>query len=294
MEQKSIYEYHCTECNSIVSESDQVCPTCGTDLTEIVIENKKPGIIDKILLWINKFSGYHRINCYLFLSPVLIFMTSIIGAIIYIFYSFLIQDTVGKFGTAYVFNYFVYLYVAIQYTIPVFVFVHLYLKIDLKIKLVITVSVVVVSYLVSLLFPIFGLDTLGILPITLIMLEGCFIKYAKKDYTLLVIGIILLLGWLQFLSLGNLPKEMVKNDYHRVIKPLQVLKSEVHLISWTKELNKYDEVIPYVLYRKQDTLQLLLKYNKVWTKNIPSQKWQLENWTIDSLFSETYYYKKNK
>ena len=87
---------------------------------------------------------------------------------------------------------------------------------------------------------------------------------------------------------------MVKNDYHRVIKPLHVLKSEVHLISWTKELNKYDEVIPYVLYRKQDTLQLLLKYNKVWTKNIPSQKWQLENWTIDSLFSETYYYKKKK
>jgi hypothetical protein len=126
------------------------------------------------------------------------------------------------------------------------------------------------------------------------MLEGCFIKYSKKDYTLLVIANLLLLGWLQFLSLGSLSKEIIKKDYNVVTKPLHVLKSEVYLISGTDEYYKYDRVIPYVLYRKQDTLQLLLKYNKVWTSNIPSQKWQLVNWTIDSLFSETYYYKKKK
>jgi len=294
MEQKSIYEYHCTECNSIVSESDKVCPTCGTDLTEFVMENKKPGFIDKILLWINKFSNYHRISYYLFLAPVLMLMTNIIGAIIYFVYLDIIKDLIGKIKVNYLFDYFAYLFVAIQYTLPVFVFVHLYLKIEFKFKIVITVSVLVISCLVSLLLPIVGLNTLGMLPITLIMLEGCFIKYSKKDYTLLVIAIILLVGWFQFLSLGNLSKEILKKDYNVVTKPLHVLKSEVYLISWTDEYTKYDRVIPYVLYRKQDTLQLLLKYNKVWTKNIPSQKWQLVNWTIDSLLSETFYYKKKR
>ncbi|MFA6979511.1 MAG: hypothetical protein WC209_09335 [Ignavibacteriaceae bacterium] len=111
---------------------------------EIVIENKRPGIIDKILLWINKFSNYHRISYYLFLAPFLMLITTIIGAIILFFYYELIKDASSKLGVNYLFNYFAYLFVAIQYALPVFVFVHLYLKIEFKFKIVITVSVLVI------------------------------------------------------------------------------------------------------------------------------------------------------
>ncbi len=29
------FEYHCSECNQVLSEEDQVCPNCGTDVSEI-------------------------------------------------------------------------------------------------------------------------------------------------------------------------------------------------------------------------------------------------------------------
>lgn len=281
-------EYFCTECKSKVDERDTVCKNCGADLTELIIEDGKRGIIDKMLLFINKFSKYHRISFYLLLAPLLMIIISLVYGIIYLVYYEYFRIAVVKLGAKYLFDYFSYIVVIILYALPIFVFAHLYLKIAYKLKIIITISVVVISYLVSIFFQTIGFNTLGIIPLAIILLEVCFIKYSKKDYIILVIAVTLFLGWFQFLSLGKLPKDMVKKDYNTVSKPLNVLKSKMDFISIPDDYNKYDKVIPYVIYRKKDTLQLLLKYDKIWTKNIPSQKWQLVDWSIDSLSNQSY------
>lgn len=34
------FEYHCSECNQVLSEDDQVCPNCGIDVSEIELTSE--------------------------------------------------------------------------------------------------------------------------------------------------------------------------------------------------------------------------------------------------------------
>ena len=287
-------EYYCTECNSKVDEKDTVCKNCGADLTETAVESGWSRFNGKLLSFINKFSKYHRISYYLFLGPFLILISSILLGILGIIYSELLRDTVENLGVNYIFDYFTYILATVPYILPVFVFTHLYLNVSLKLKVIITISVIFILLLSLLVFKYFGLNTLGIIPLTVILLEIVFLKYTKKDYSILIITSILFLGWFQFLSLGDLPRETVIKDYKNITKPLNVIKSKVDFISVPENYQNYDMTIPYIIVTKKDTLQLVLNYNKINTVSIPSQHWKLINWKIDSVFSSVYYYPKPK
>ena len=101
--------------------------------------------------------------------------------------------------------------------------------------------------------------------------------------------IILFLGWFQFFSLGYLQSEIVRKDYKKITDTLNVINAEVDFISAPDDSEKYDEIVPFILFREKDTLQLALKYVKTWDKSIPSQKWKLANWSIDSVFAQYLY-----
>lgn len=146
-----------------------------------------------------------------------------------------------------------------------------------------------ILFLSSVFFNYFGLNTFGIIPLSIILLEIPFIKYSKRNYTILILMIILFLGWFQFLSLGDLQRETVRKDYKKITDTLNVINSEVNFISLPNDTEKYDEIIPFILFREKDTLQLVLKYVKTWDESIPSQKWKLANWSIDSVFAQKIY-----
>lgn len=285
-------EYYCTKCNSQVGENDTVCKNCGADLTEIVEETGWLRFKQKILSFINRFGKRHRISYYLFLGPLLMLVTSILLGILGIAYYELLRDTVERLGISYAFDYFSYILITIPYILPVFVFTHLYLKGELKIKIIITVSIIIILFLSSISLQYFGFNTLGIILLSIILMEISFIKYSNKKYLILIVMIILFLGWFEFLSLGDLQREIVREDYKKITEPLKVIKSEVNMISFPDDFDTYDEVVPFIIFREKDTLQLTLKYNKTWDTSIPSQKWKLIDWTIDSVFANVYYMPK--
>lgn len=285
-------KYYCSDCNSEVEENDIVCKNCGADLKEEVVESGWQKFKGKITSFINRFSTRHRISYYLFLGPLLMLITNIFIGIIGITYYELLRDTVERLRINYIFDYFAYILAAIPYILPVFVFTYLYLNVRFKVKIIITISVIFILILSSGFFKYFGLNTFGVIPLSIILLEIPFIKYSKNDYIILIIVSILFLGWFQFLSLGDLQGEKVRNDYKIVTDSLNVIKAEMNFISWPNDSEKYDEIVPFILFREKDTLQLLLKYVKTWNKSIPSQKWKLHNWSIDSVFAQYYYMPK--
>lgn len=287
-------EYYCTECNSKVGENDTVCGNCGADLTEVVVENTPLGLKGKILSFINKFGKYHRISYYLFLGPLLILVSGILLVILNIIYYELFSDAVERLGINFIFDYFSYLLGGALAVLPAFIFTYLYLEVRLKLKIFITISVVLFLLLSSICFRYFGLDTFGSIPLSIILLEITFLKYTKKDYSILIIVSLLFIGWFQFLSLGDLPRETVIKDYTKITKPLNVIKSKVDVISAPDDFGKYDMSVPYIIITPEDTLQLILNYNKIRTAGIPSQHWKLVNWKIDSVFLSVYYYPKPK
>lgn len=286
-------EYYCSKCTSQVDENDSVCKNCGADLTEVVIESGWLRFKGRILSFINKFGMYHRLSYYLFLGPLIMLITTILLGILHMAYYHLLSHAVERLELSYVFDYFSYILVTIPYILPVYVFTHLYLNVESKLKIIITVSVIVILFLSFLFLLYFGLNTFGIILLSIILLEISFVKYAHKKYLILVISVILFLGWFEFLSLGNLQRETLRNDYNTITDSLNVIKSELNLYSWPKDSEKYDEIVPFILFRERDTLQLVLKYNKTWNKSIPSQKWKLADWSIDSVFTEVFYLPRN-
>lgn len=279
-------EYYCSNCNSEVEEKDKVCKNCGADLFE---ENGWYRFKSRIISFINKFSKYHRISYYLFLGPLLMLITNICLGILGIAYYELLRDTVERLRLNYIFDYFSLILASIPYILPVFVFTYLYLEIKLKLKIIITISTIFILFLSFGFFKYFGLNTFGIIPLSIILLEIPFIKYSKRDYSVLILMIILFLGWFQFLSLGDLQRETVRKDYKRITDTLNVINAEVDFISLPNGIEKYDEIVPFILFREKDTLQLVLQYVKTWDESIPSQKWKLANWSIDSVFAQYMY-----
>ena len=282
-------KYYCSDCNSQVDEIDTVCKNCGSDLSEEIVESGWSRFKGRIISFLNKFRKYHRISYYLFLGPILMLITNICLGILGIAYYELLRDTVERLSLNFIFDYFTIILSGIPYILPVFVFTYLYLEIRLKLKIIITISVIFILFLSFGFFKYFGLNTFGIIPLSIILLEIAFIKYSKKDYSVCIIMIILFLGWFQFLSLGDLQREIVRKDYKKLTDTLNVIRSEVNFISLPYGTEKYDEMVPFILFREKDTLQLLLNYVKTWDKSIPSQKWKLESWSIDSVFAQYMY-----
>lgn len=286
-------EYFCSECSSKVDENDTICKNCGADLTEIVEESGWSRFKEKILSFINKFSKRNPIIYYLFLGPLLMLFTSILLGILGIAYYELLKDTVERLDISYAFDYFSYILITIPYVLPVFVFTHLYLNVGLKLRIIITLSVLIILLLSSIFLQYIGFNNFGIILLSIILLEISYIKYSQKKYLILIIATILFLGWFEFLSLGNLQREIVRKDYKKITEPLNVIKSEVNMISFPDDYESFDEVVPFIIFREKDTLQLTLKYNKTWDTSIPSQKWKLIDWSIDSVFANVYYMPKN-
>lgn len=285
-------KYYCSNCNSQVEENDTVCKNCGEDLEEEFVESGWQKYKGKIISFINKFSMRHRISYYLFLGPLLMLITAVFIVILGMVYYKLLRDTVERLRINYIFDYFTYIIAPIPYILPVFVFTYLYLNIQTKLKIIITISVIILLLISDELFIYFGLNTFGVILLSIILLEILFIKYSKKDYSILIIATVIFLGWFQFLSLGDLQASTVRKDYKIVTDSLNVIKTERDFYYWPDDSKKYDEIVSFILFREKDTLQLLLKYVKTWDKSIPSQKWKLENWSIDSVFAQYYYMPK--
>ena len=285
-------KYYCSNCNSQVEENDTVCKNCGEDLEEEFVESGWQKYKGKIISFINKFSMRHRISYYLFLGPLLMLITAVFIVILGMVYYELLRDTVERLRINYIFDYFTYIIAPIPYILPVFVFTYLYLNIQTKLKIIITISVIILLLISDELFIYFGLNTFGVILLSIILLEILFIKYSKKDYSILIIATVIFLGWFQFLSLGDLQTSTVRKDYKIVTDSLNVIKTERDFYYWPDDSKKYDEIVSFILFREKDTLQLLLKYVKTWDKSIPSQKWKLENWSIDSVFAQYYYMPK--
>ncbi|MFH1196995.1 MAG: hypothetical protein V1720_14960 [bacterium] len=158
----------------------------------------------------------------------------------------------------------------------------------------IIIASVILSFLAifSMICDELGLNTFGIPIFTLLLFEMIYIIFSKKEYRIIIGTLILFLIWLQFFSLGVLTNTQIKEDLAPITKKLNVQKVEygyihkkydyneksLEFLKKSAEINaRYDALVPYVLYRVKDTLQLEMKYKKVKTIRfgLPTKKWQL-------------------
>jgi hypothetical protein len=229
----------------------------------------------KLLLY-NKFR--HRILFYVFWGPV---TALILGVILFFVISLfeVISNFIWQPKSDFILNDYSFI-IVIPVAIVSFLYAYIFFEIDLKAKITYGIILGINYIFISGLFNYFYYNIFGIIIISIILFEISYNIFNQRDYRLLIPLVLIFIVWFFKFRVGNLPNDLVKEDFKRIIKT-----KSIHYVNCFT-LGKYkpgnDDSINYIILTQKDTLILEMNYKKEFEGALVfgSQKWKLKHWKL--------------